>query len=310
MQKEDAMKNRFTTRLTAAVLAAGLYCLYSPHPCVIHAGEAQDRARTAWAADAGAAMAAADTGIFCVDPDTRHTEYIREAARACVEALGDPGAVVDDGTGTRVDTGFTGDYETAREVYSASRDFYYGNTGYSMEYERYPGGDVRLFLRTWHGTPGQAYKEHSEAKRELERIAGTFSGTDVEKAEQTFQWACSHVAYADDGTVRWLNSAGQGQVPDYAGIHATTYTAVMDGATTCSGFSGMLLALFEMEGIPAAKVANSLHAYNIVFAGGRWMLYDAANGVSGDPESFIRRYTDYYSPQKLTCGFMAHPGKN
>lgn len=303
------MKNHFAARFTAAVLTAGIYCLYSPHPCVLHAGETQEHIRVAWAAEADTSMAAADPGIFSIDPDTGHAEDIRAAARACVEALGDPGAVVDDGTGTCVDTGFTGDYETAREVYSASRDFYYGNTGYSMEYERYPDGDVRLFLRIWHGTPIQAYQEHTEAEEKLEEIAASFYGTDAEKAEQTFRWACSHVTYADNETVKRLDSTRPGCVPDYTGIHATTYTAVMDGIATCNGFSGMLFALFDMEGIPAARVRNSLHAYNAAFVEGRWMLYDAASGVSGDPENLIRRYRDYYEPQELTCGFSAHAGE-
>lgn len=95
---------------------------------------------------------------------------------------------------------------------------------------------------------------------------------------------------------------------DYTGIYATTYTAVMDRATTCTGFSGMLLALFDMAGIPSARVQNSLHAYNAAFVDGRWVLYDAASGVSGDPESFIRRYREYYEPQTLTCGFTANLG--
>lgn len=301
------MKNHFTARFTAAVLAAGIYCLYSPHPCVLHAGEAQERTRVAWAADTGAAVAAADPGIFSIDPDTERTKYIRSAARACVEALGDPGAAIDDGTGTCVDTGFTGDYETAREVYSASNDFYYGNTGYSMEYERYPGGDVRLFLRTCYGTPGQAYREHLEAERALKDIAASFSGTDAEKAEQIFQWVCSHVAYADDETVSRLDGIEPGCVPDYTGINATTYTAVMDGAATCTGFSGMLLALFDMAGVPSARVQNSLHAYNAAYVDGRWVLYDAASSVSGDPGSFLKRYGKYYEPKTLTCGFMAAP---
>lgn len=304
------MKKLFAARFTAAVLTAGIYCLYSPHPCVIHAGEIQEHIHAAWEAEADASMAAADPGIFSIDPDTRHAGDIRAAARACVEALGDPGRVVDDGTGTCVDTGFTGNYETAREVYSASRDFYYGNTGYSMEYERYPDGDVRLFLRTWYGTPSQAYREHTEAEEKLEEIAASFYGTDAEKAEQTFQWACSHVTYADDETVWRLDSTRPGSVPDYTGIHATTYTAVMDGITTCSGFSGMLLALFDMEGIPAARVRNSLHAYNMALVEGHWVLYDAASGVSGDPESVIRRYRDYYEPQELTCGFSANAGED
>lgn len=297
------MKNRLTIRFTAAILTAGIYCLYSPHPCVIHAGEAQEHLSTAWADAPGTVMAAGDSELFFLNPETRYTEDICIAAKACVEALGDPGAVADDAT---VYTGFTGDYETAREIYSVSRDLYCGNVGYSMEYERCPDGDVRLFFKTWYGTPAQAYKEHTEAKQKLKEILDSFHGTDDEKAEQTFQWVCSHVAYADDETIRRLEGTGQGCVPDYTGIHATTYTAVMDGVTTCSGFSGMLLTLFDMEGIPAMEIKNHLHAYNAAFVGGQWVLYDAASGVSGNPESFLGRYQEYYTPQEVTCGFTLY----
>lgn len=109
------------------------------------------------------------------------------AARACVEALGNPEALVAGRAGTCVDTGFTGDYETARMVYAASKDEYYGNTGYSMDHERLPGGDVRLLLVTEYGIPGQAYREHLEAKAKLTEIAASFHRTDTEKAEQIFQ---------------------------------------------------------------------------------------------------------------------------
>ena len=85
-----------------------------------------------------------------------------------------------------MDTGFTGDYETARMVYAASKDEYYGNTGYSMDHERLPGRDVRLLLVTEYGTPGQAYREHLEAKTKLTEVAASFHGTDTEKAEQIF----------------------------------------------------------------------------------------------------------------------------
>ena len=304
------MKNRFTVRFTAAILTAGIYCLYSPHPCVIHAGEAQEYIHAVWATDSDIVMSAEGSDIFFFNTDKRYPEDISTAAKACIETLGDPGAVVDDGAGGCVYTGFTGDYETAREIYSASRDLYCGNVGYSMEYERCPNGDVRLFFRTWYGTPVQAYKEHTEAKQKLKEISDSFHGTDAEKAEQTFQWVCSHVAYADDETIWRLEGMGQGCVPDYTGIHATTYTAVMDGVTTCSGFSGMLLTLLDMEGIPAMKIKNHLHAYNAALVEGRWVLYDAASGVSGDPGSFSRRYRDYYEPQELTCGFSAYAGED
>lgn len=300
------MKNRFTARFTAAILTAGIYCMYSPHPCVIHAGEGQEYIHTAWAADSGAAIAAVDPSAFFPGADIMHTEEVCATAQACIKSLGDPEAAVDDGTGMCVDTGFTGDYETAREIYSASRDLYCGNIGYSMEYERYPDGDVRLILKTWYGTPEQAYQEHMDAEQKLREIASSFHGTDAEKAEQTFQWVCSHVSYADDETIQRLDDTGQGCVPDYTGIHATTYTAVMDGVTTCSGFSGMLLTLFDMEGIPAIKIKNHLHAYNAAFVGEQWVMYDAASGVSGDPERFLGRYQEYYPPQELTCGFTLY----
>ncbi len=253
-----------------------------------------------WATDSDTVMAAEGSDIFFFNTDKRYLYSGKGMYRT-------PGAVVDDGAGGCV---YTGDYETAREIYSASRDLYCGNVGYSMEYERCPNGDVRLFFRTWYGTPVQAYKEHTEAKQKLKEISDSFHGTDAEKAEQTFQWVCSHVAYADDETIWRLEGMGQGYVPDYTGIHATTYTAVMDGVTTCSGFSGMLLTLLDMEGIPAMKIKNHLHAYNAALVEGRWVLYDAASGVSGDPGSFIRRYRDYYEPQELTCGFSAYAGED
>lgn len=297
------MKDRFAARFSAAVLAIGAYCLYSPYHCIIHAGYADEAAQIE---DAAVPMAAADSGVFCMDADTQRTEDIRGAARACVEALGNPEALVAGRAETCVDTGFTGDYETARMVYAASKDEYYGNTGYSMDHERLPGRDVRLLLVTEYGTPGQAYREHLEAKTKLTEVAASFHGTDTEKAEQIFQWACSHAAYADGATTDQICKTEPGCVPDYTGIYATTYTAVMDRATTCTGFSGMLLALFDMAGIPSARVQNSLHAYNAAFVDGRWVLYDTASGVSGDPESFIRRYREYYEPQTLTCGFTAN----
>lgn len=299
------MKNRFTARLSAAVLTAGIYCMCSPYPCILHAGETADKTGMAVLCDQEVSMARAVPSVFYTDPDTGHTEAIRNAARACIAALGDSTAVVNDGMGCRVDTGFTGDYETAMEVYEASKDNYYGNVGYSMDYKRLADGNVRLLLKTEYGTPAQAYGEHLEAESRLKEIASSFSGTDGEKAGQIFDWACSHVSYADDVTIGHILDTKPGCVPDYNGICATTYTAVMDGITTCNGFSGMLLALFDLSGIPAAKVQNGQHAYNIALADGHWMLYDAASGVSGNPEEFIRRYGDYYMPQQITCGYVA-----
>ncbi len=299
------MKNRFAACLSAAVLTIGVYCLCSPYPCSIHAGEETRGLETSIIQTPEAQMASVDSGIFYMESDTDHAEEIRAAARSCVDALGDRAAVINDGTGCRVDTGFTGDYETAREVYLASKDEYYGNTGYSMDYTRLPDGDVRLILKTEYGTPEQAYREHLEAKARLTEIASSFSGTDGEKAEQIFRWACSHVSYADDATLERIQGTKPGCVPDYNGICATTYTAVTEGVSTCDGFSGMLLALFDLNGIPAAKVQNGQHAYNVALSGSRWMLYDAASGVCGNPEEFIRRYGDYYTPRQLTCGYGA-----
>jgi len=302
------MKNRFTVRLSAAVLAAGIYCLCSPYPCVLYAGGETEETSMVVICDQEVPMTRMDSGIFRIDPDTGHTEAIRKAAMACVASLGDSAAVIDDGTDCLVDTGFTGDYETALEVYEASKDWYYGNVGYSMGYKRLADGNVCLLLKTEHGTPAQAYKEHLEAESRLKEIAFSFSGTDEEKADQIFDWACNHVTYADDMTVGRILATKPGCVPDYSGIRATTYTAVIDGMTTCDGFSGMLLALFNLNGIPAAKVQNGQHAYNIALADGHWILYDAASGVSGDPGDFIRRYGDYYTPQRLTCGYEAETG--
>ena len=266
------MKNRFTARLSAAVLTVGIYCMCSPYPCILHAGETADKTGMAVLCEQEVPMACAAPSIFYTDPDTEHTEAIRKAAMACITALGDSTAVVDDDTGCRVDTGFIGDYETAMEVYEASKDNYYGNVGYSMDYKRLADGNVRLLLKTEYGTPAQAYGEHLEAE----------SGTDSEKADQIFDWVCSHVSYADDKTVGHILDTKPGCVPDYNGICATTYTAVMDGITTCNGFSGMLLALFDLSGIPAAKVQNGQHAYNIALADGH-----------------------YYMPQQITCGYGA-----
>lgn len=299
------MKDRFAACFSAAVLAIGVYCLCSPYHCVIHAGYADEAVQIE---DAAAPMSAADSGVFL--HGRRHPAHrgYPGAARACVEALGNPEALVAGRAGICVDTGFTGDYETALMVYAASKDEYYRNTGYSMDHERLPGGDVRLLLVTEYVTPGQAYREHLEAKAKLTEIAASFHRTNTEKAEQIFQWACSHAAYADEATTDQIRKTESGCVPDYTGIYATTYTAVMDEATTYTGFSGMLLALFDMVGIPSARVQNSFYAYNAAFMDGRWVLYDAASGVSGDPESFIRRYREYYEPQTLTCGFTANLG--
>jgi len=118
------MKNRFTARLSAAVLTAGIYCMCSPYPCILHAGETADKTGMAVLCDQEVPMARAVPSVFYTDPDTGHTEAIRNAARACIAALGDSTAVVNDGMGCRVDTGFTGDYETAMEVYAASTDNY------------------------------------------------------------------------------------------------------------------------------------------------------------------------------------------
>lgn len=305
---EMAMKNRFAAGFSATVLAAGIYCLCSPYPCVLYAGSGAEENSIALIRDQGVPIACADSGIFCIDPNTQHMEMIRRAAMACVTSLGNSAAVVDDGTGCRVDTGFTGDYETAMKVYEASKDWYYGNVGYSMDYKRLADGNVRLLLKTEYGTPAQAYKEHLESESKLKEIASHFSGTDSEKATQIFKWVCSHVSYADGATIGRILETEVGCVPDYNGIRATTYTAVMDGMTTCDGFSSMPLALFDLSGIPVAKVQNGQHAYNVALADGHWILYDAASGVCGTPEDLIRRYGDYYRPQRITCGYKAETG--
>lgn len=300
------MKKHFSARFSAAVLAIGIYCLYSPYPCVIHAGEwTGETEASAALLESEISAVPTDIDVFFMESDASYIEGIRKAAKSCIAALGNSDAVVDDGTGCRVDTGFTGSYEIAQEVYLASKDEYYGNTGYSMDYIRLPSGDVHLFLKTEYGTPGQAYMEHLEAKARLEEIVASFSGSDEEKTEQIFQWACNHVSYADNTTVERIRETTLGCVPDYNGIYATTYTAVMNGVSTCDGFSGMLLALFELSGIPAAKVQNGRHAYNVAMSEGHWILYDAASGVSGKPGEFILRHGDYYAPKRLTCGYMA-----
>lgn len=298
------MRNRFAARLGAAVLSAGITCMYSPYPCVIYAGEWAKVPGTISIRDPEVLMPPELLDAFCME-DAAHTEEARSAAMACVAALGDGAAAIDE---CCVDTGFVGDYETAKEIYLASKDWYCGNIGYSMDYIRLADGNVRLVLMVEHGTLRQAYREHLEAENRLKKIASSFSGTKKERASQIFQWACSHISYADDATIESIQDMEPGCVPDYNGIHATAYTAVMDGFATCDGFSSLLLALFELNKIPAVKVQNRQHAYNIAMTGEQWVLYDAASGISGDPAELIRRYGDYYAPERLTYGYKAWNG--
>lgn len=173
-QKEEAIKNRLTARLSAAVLAAGITCLYSPYPCFIHAGEPTKTPASAIIQEQEVPMTLNMPSMFHID-DATNAEEVRTAALACVTAPGDE---------TSVDTGFVGDYEEAREVYAASKDWYYGNTSYSKDYIRLADGNVRLLLRTEYGTAKQAYAEHLEVELELMRIAVSFSRTDEKKAAQ------------------------------------------------------------------------------------------------------------------------------
>lgn len=283
------MKNQFTVRLSAVMLAIGFNCLFSPCPCVIQAGipamaAMQDVTET------GAAELSAYPGI----PDTeaaRDAYAVCETAEACMSALHAAG-----NAGLNLaDTGFVGSYEDARRVYEASKDLYLGDTPYSMDYERLADGNVRLLLKAEDGALARAYAEHLETEERLAKIAEALmaGGSYADTADRAFAWVTDHVTYA-------YTDAGE-----CAGGYSTAYSAVMNGTATCDGLSTMLLALFDQCGVPAAKVQNSQHAYIIAWTKGQWMLYDAASGIAGDPGELMERYGDCYTPETVTLNRTA-----
>ena len=283
------MKNQFTVRLSAVMLAIGFNCLYSPCPCVIQAG-IPAMAAMQDVAENNAAELSAYPGI--PDTETARKAYtVRETAEACMNALHAAG----DADLNLADTGFVGSYEDARRIYEASKDLYLGNISYGMDYERLADGNVRLLLKAEDGTLAQAYEEHLETEARLAEIAKGLmaDGSYADVADRAFTWVMDHITYAygDDGNC--------------AGGHSTAYSAVMDGTATCDGLSTMLLALFDQCGVPAAKVQNSLHAYTIAWADGQWVLYDAASRISGDPGELMERYGDCYTPETVTLNRTA-----
>lgn len=201
-----------------------------------------------------------------------------------------------------VDTGFTGNYASMRRLYERSRELYYGNMYYGMAYQRNEDGSVTLFLEVVGGNPRDAYREHTEASDAIKMVAESFTGTATEKTSQIFDWVCKNVRYADKNTLDTILSFTETSSMDYNGINASTYTAIMNGRSTCYGTSGLMLALLEMNGISAARVMNSEHAYNAVFYDDKILALDGTNKIKGTITELIECYGTSYLPISVTSG--------
>lgn len=300
--KED----RMALKLQAIVFALLIYCMIGFYPISITAGEPEYYCVN----ELPLATVEVHPQEYCENytafkkiANDHEIENVDRLADLCVEKLNDESAVRIDPSGTYIETGIISDYETARNIYLRSREKYYGNIGYSMAYTREADGKVSLMLKPEYGTPKQAYEEHCLANAKITEIASQFTGSASEDARDIFQWVCDHVSYAGDETLQQIRNTPEGKIPNYNGIYATTYTAAIDGISTCDGYSGMLLALYEKVGIPVAKVQNSEHAYNIVFVDNTETIYDATNGLIGNACQTIAKYEKYYYPQTVTFGY-------
>ncbi len=285
------MKNRFAVQLNAVMLVIGINCMYSPYPCVISAGIPAIAAEQSTLVR-GVTEPSPDLELYFIQADA-DAKALRSACIACINALGNADAAI---SSDCVDTGFIGTYEEARNVYEISKDLYLGGAAYSMDYVRLTDGRVHLLLKTEGVTPEQAYEQHLEAKTRLRDIADRIikpDRTNGDLAAAIYHWVTSHISYTS------------GAESCSAGKNATAYSAIMNGTATCDGISTMMLALFDDCGIPAAKIQNGRHAYNIAWSNGQWILYDAASGISGNPSELMQRYGDCYTPEVITLGFAA-----
>lgn len=299
-------EKRVALKLQVIIVTLLIYCMLGFNPISITAGEPEYYCVSALPlATAEVHSQEYDEGptAFEKNVDNQEMENIDNLADLCIEKLNDESALRTNSSGIFVETGIISDYETARNIYLRSREKYYGNIGYSMAYKREADGRVSLMLKPEYGTPKQAYEEHYRANARLTEIASQFTGSDSENARDIFQWVCDHVSYAGDETLQQIRNTPEGQIPNYNEIYATTYTAAIDGISTCDGYSGMLLALYEKVGIPVAKVQNSEHAYNVVFADNAEIIYDATNGLIGDACQIIAKYEKYYYPQTVSFGY-------
>lgn len=153
----------------------------------------------------------------------------------------------------------------------------------------YYNGNIYVFL-VWqstgkvyvksNGSSRQAYEEHVQATSKIKEIARSIGGNTVpEKLAGIYDYVYKNVQYADQNTIDAVKKMDSKTKRYYEGIYATGYTAVINGMSTCIGYSSLFQRLCSEKGIPCAIIRNSTHAYNVVLLDGQSYFYDLTNDV-------------------------------
>lgn len=162
-----------------------------------------------------------------------------------------------------------------KDLYDYFNNLYYnGNTGVCLSGRRFDGSRMYVLVRT-QGSSHQAYEEHVEATRRYQSIAQAIPGAASQEAlNGIYDYIYTNVVYADANTIETIQRVKKGNQIDYGAVKATGYTAVMDGISTCVGYSVMFQRLCAIKGIPGAIIRNRNHQYNMVMVNGAEVYYD------------------------------------
>lgn len=142
-----------------------------------------------------------------------------------------------------------------------------------------PDSPGNVYVKS-NGSSRQAYEEHVQATSKIKEIARSIGGNTVsEKLAGIYDYVYKSVQYADQNTIDAVKKMNSKSKRNYEGIYATGYTAVMNGISTCIGYSSIFQRLCSEKGIPCAIIRNSTHAYNVVLLDGQTYFYDLTNDV-------------------------------
>lgn len=168
-----------------------------------------------------------------------------------------------------------GSIDEVRALNSYFKNLYYnGNVGVCFSGGTYDGTEVTVYVKT-NGPSRQAYEEHVRATEKYQAIADAIPGTgSQETLDRIYDYVYTNVTYADANTVNTIKQARNSSQINFQDIQATGYTAVMEGVSTCVGYSTMFQRLCRIKGISCSIIKNSSHQYNLVKLNGREMCYD------------------------------------
>ena len=99
----------------------------------------------------------------------------------------------------------------------------------------------------------------------VETIAAGFTGTELEKITQAYQYFIEHVSYSQEPKLE---------------INHSAYSAAVFHTTVCDGFSKMFKMLMDRVGIECRVVYSIDHAWNEILYNGEWYIVDVTFGVN------------------------------